>query len=900
MDFRRCHLLIGSYYLPQPNCDSYSRRLYHFVEFLLETGCTITCVASNPKGRESAAEALQKRGVGVYVGIEEHLDSLLLQNNFDWALLGFWHIGEPLLKKIRMVSPDTRIIIDSGDLHFLRHSRRILKKSLARGGELGEDYAWDMVRELNSYAAADAVFAVSEKEARLIGDFIDDLQRTFAIPDTEDFEPSGNPFPDRNGMFCVGNFEHPPNVEALAYLCNEILPHVDPALLEQHPIHVAGSNMSQQVRDLAADWPSVKMLGWVPSVVPYFERVRISLVPLLHGAGTKRKMIQALLLGTPTVTTTIGIEGLELVDECDVLVADDPVRFAAGITRLLTDEELWNALAHHGREHVLAGHSHAAARTRLLAAMQAVRTLPPLNGSAPASQPAGAEILTPSPERLDLNRHARDVIRRCTPGGSRVAILSDGDDSLVRLVGRTGLHFPPGRDGNPGGIPPRDSGEAIALLTGIQEAGAAFLAVPAACSWWHSPRFEEFREHLLRHCRLQIPASQACAVFRLADRPEVLQPLPRLAALGWVDRSGSGGTPRFGLPFQGLDDRCVVHRFHDVPDPRISVILPTRNRESLLTDALESLTQQGIDGADFEVIVVNDGSSDGTTELVRSFRDRLPLTLVDAPASGIAIAKNFGTDLAAAPLLLFFDDDDVAAPGLLKAHLDAHHRYPLEHVAVLGFTDWHPALRKSEVMRFVTEVGSYLFTYAPLRAGQLLDYTYFWGGRSSCKKSLLRRAGGFRPDFTFGSEDIEAGYRMSRLVAEEHAPVSERASPIALTVVYCPDALQHMNRPITYDEFCQRCLRQGRSQWQYSRHYTDPHVHAWCGVIHAPERWAEIAGQLPAKVARVHELEPLVEAALPDQRSPWLQELHDLYWWTFEAFKLKGIMAAAGGEGFAV
>lgn len=896
MDFRRSQLLICSYYLPQLDCDSYSRRLYHFVEFLLEAGCAITCVCSNPKGVDSVAESLRQRGVGVFVGLEDHVPRLLREQWFDWAMLGFWHIGEPLLKMIRSVSPDTRIIIDSGDLHFLRHSRRILKKSLVVPGELGEDYAWDTVRELNCYAAADAVFAVSVKEAALIGDFIDDRQRCFAIPDTEDFDASTNPFRARNGMFSVGNFEHPPNVEALAYLCNEILPHIDPALLEQHPIHVAGSNMGPNVRDLAAGWPSVKMLGWVPSVVPLFEQVRISLVPLLHGAGTKRKMIQALLLGTPTVTTSIGIEGLELEDESDVLVADDPVRFAAGITRLLTDESLWSTLARQGRERILAGHSHAEARSRLLAALHAVRTRSPLQGAAVAIQPPPAELTALLSDRQELNRHARDVIRRCTPPGSRVAILSDGDDSLVRLVGRTGLHFPPGRDGHPAGGAPGSAREALDLLPQIQEAGQAFLAVPAACSWWRSPRLQDFRDHLLRHCQLQAPASQACALFRLDVAPERKQSPPELARLASLDPAAGGDLSGLQLPFRGVDERTVLHRFHPNGDPRISVILPTRNRAQLLGKSLESLTRQKIDPAAFEVIVVNDGSSDGTSELVHSFRDRLPLTLVESAPSGIAIAKNLGTDVARAPLLLFFDDDDVADPGLLNAHLQAHHRYPLEHVAVLGFTDWHPALPMSEVMRFITGVGSYLFTYAPLLPGQLLDHTYFWGGRSSCKKSLLLHAGGFRAEFTFGSEDIEAGYRMSRIVAAEHPRVTATSAAIGLTVVYCPEAVQHMIRPITYDEFCRRCLRQGRSQWQFSRFHQDLQVVAWCGVAQASQRWSEIEGRLDEMVARVHELEPLVEAAAPDQQGLLLQELHDLYWSSFEAFKLKGIMAAAGGE----
>jgi len=102
-----------------------------------------------------------------------------------------------------------------------------------------------------------------------------------------------------------------------------------------------------------------------------------------------------------------------------------------------------------------------------------------------------------------------------------------------------------------------------------------------------------------------------------------------------------------------------------------------------------------------------------------------------------------------------------------------------------------------------------------------------------------------------------------------------------------------MIRPITYDDFCRRCERQGRSQWQFSRFYDDRRVDEWCGVHGAARRWRELRGELAAKVARVHALEPLVEAA-PGDRDDLVKELHALYWWTFDAFKTKGIVEAAG------
>ena len=739
-------ILIVSHYMPQPDCDSYSRRLFHLVGFLRDAGCEVTCVAANTAGADSFSGLLTARGVRVLFGLDpRQLAELARVGRFDWTLFGFWNNAAPHLENLRKSAPDTRIVVDSGDVHFLRNARKILRDSDGMPGSLDGSFADAAAREIDVYAAADGVLAVSTKESDLIGDLIGDPSRSFTVPDTEYFPASAVPFAARRGMFLVGNFEHPPNAESLEYLCRRILPHVDPVLLAEHPVYVAGSNMTEAVRAIAAGVPGVRTVGWVPSVRPYLEQVRISLIPLLHGAGTKRKMIQALAIGTPTVSTSVGLEGFPIVHDRDVIVADDPVAFASGITRLLQDEATWNRLAAAGRTAICIGHVPEVAQERLLAALESVRV---------------------NPRRRN------------------------------RVEGRTTAH----------------------------------VATEAA-----------------------------------------------------IDCPFRGRTPA----------HAVTAPTANGPAPRVSVVIPTRDRAPLLREALESLEAQDVDRDSFEVIVVNDGSTDATVGVCREFEGRLRLTRVDGPPSGIGLAKNIGIELAAAPIVLFFDDDDVADPGLVAAHLDAHGRAPLEHVAVLGFTDWSERLERTEVMRFVTDIGHYLFSYTFLKHGQLLDHTWFWGGRSSCKRSLLVRAGGFRPDFTFGSEDIEAGYRISHMIARERRMVGAAVPEGGLTVVFRRDAVQRMIRPLTFDEFCRRCERQGRSQMQFSRFYDDRAVRSWCQVDDAEARWSEAREVLDARVARVHELERLLASAAETDRDTLRQELHGLYHWTFNAFKAKGIVEAA-------
>ena len=739
--------LICSHYMPQPDVDSYSRRLFHFVGFLREAGWEVACVARSPKGVERFSHLLADQGVTVAAGFAEHEENVrhaATSTSYDIAILGFWNFAEPLIRILRQASPVTRLIVDSGDLHFLRTARRILRDAPACLDLLDAEFANETAREIGVYAAADAVLAVSRKEKDLIGDLIAAPHRVHVVPDCEDLAASPVPFAERRGMFFVGNFEHSPNVEAVRFLCDEVLPHLDPELLAAHPIYIAGSNLTDEVRAIAAGWPAVRMLGWVPSVVPYFEQVRVSLLPVLHGAGTKRKLIQALSTGTPTVSTSIGTEGFDVRDEEDALVADDPFRFAVGIARLLTDGDLWNRLALQGRDRIQREHAASVARERLFAAIA----------------PAGRQ-------------------RAST----------------------------------------RDSSVAVSM----------------------------------------------------ADH---------------------------AIPFTGLTATCSVRRSGGLTPREISVVIPTRNRAALLDESLASLAAQTASSR-FEVIVVSDGSTDDTSAVCDRWAARMPLVLVESPAAGISVAKNIGVDAATAPLLLFFDDDDVADPDLVARHLEMHRLYPLEHVAVLGYTDWSARFEVTEVMRFVTEVGCYLFGYPHLRHGQAYDYRFFWGGRSSCKRSLLVRAGGFRPEFTFGSEDIEAGFRISRMLGHERQPrhAVDPAAPSALeragmVVVYDSLARQHVIRPLTYDEFCQRCERQGRSQWQFASFYDDPRAAEWCGTVDARRRWENVRDRLPAQVARVRDLEAGLEQSV-GERDSLIAELHSLYYATFDAFKLKGIVEAA-------
>ncbi|CAN5465555.1 hypothetical protein BH24CHL9_BH24CHL9_05890 [soil metagenome] len=368
--------LIGAYTVPEPDRDSGSRRIIDHVDLLMESGWQVTFVTTQPLQEGRHLQALRERRVAVFHGTEEQLTILLRAARFDVAVLAFWPTAELFVPLIRRHSPETRILVDSVDLHFLRHARRIFG-SAGEGGALDDRFGGQVIGELNVYAASDAVLTVSAKEAALIDDLVNEAGLARVVPDNEQLPLSERAYEARRGLVFVGSFRHAPNVDAVAFLCREIVPRLPDEVLEEHPIYVVGDALDDRVRDFGRGIPQVRMVGWVPRLEPYFETARVCLLPLLSGAGTKRKLIQALMLGTPVVGTSIAAEGLDLVDGRDMLIAADADGLADAAARLLDDPELWARLRRDGRVRALEAHGRERARETLLGIVRDVLARPP-------------------------------------------------------------------------------------------------------------------------------------------------------------------------------------------------------------------------------------------------------------------------------------------------------------------------------------------------------------------------------------------------------------------------------------------------------------------------------------------------------------------------------------------
>ena len=319
----------------------------------------------------------------------------------------------------------------------------------------------------------------------------------------------------------------------------------------------------------------------------------------------------------------------------------------------------------------------------------------------------------------------------------------------------------------------------------------------------------------------------------------------------------------------------------------LSVVMATYNRAEIIRKTLRHLAEQQVDPADYEVIVVDDGSPDHTRAVVEEWMTRAPFRLryLHHSNHGPGYTQNRGIEAAEAEIVLLMADDIFMTPPALKAHIETHRAYPQQEVAVVGRVDEAPPLDQSVFMR----KWVHWTQYREFTGLQELPYWRFMACNISVKRSFVLRYGPYREEMgragPAAHEDPQLGYRLSRG---------------NIRILYCPQALGLHHHPTTFEAACGRRYMQGLNFGEFHHHAPVPeipvayHVLTWrtlpdhISALFGPRRqYLMPADRNPAVLLSRHMLrvllfnslmvrglwEPMVRAA---ERSPAIARL--MHW----------------------
>jgi GT2 family glycosyltransferase/glycosyltransferase involved in cell wall biosynthesis len=323
---------------PQPDKDAGSYAARQEMRLFQALGFKVTFAPDNMAYLGNYTEALQRDGVEcLYAPFQLSVHDIIDQRGpeFDVIYITRYSVAERYIDRIRSKAPRAKIIFNDADLHFLREIRTAIA---AKSQEALRDALKTRAAELEVMRRVDITLTYTSAEAAVILSHNADESKVAKCPWVADVDQMIPPFSSRKGLGFLGNFSHPPNLEAISYFAKEVLP----SLLLEIPdltLSIFGSFIPKQLYELES--ANLRVEGHAESVADVYHTCRIFIAPLVSGAGIKGKVIGALAAGTPTVMSSVAAEGIEISNGIEAIVARDPQEWVDAIKRLYRDENAW-------------------------------------------------------------------------------------------------------------------------------------------------------------------------------------------------------------------------------------------------------------------------------------------------------------------------------------------------------------------------------------------------------------------------------------------------------------------------------------------------------------------------------------------------------------------------------
>ena len=337
-------LIIGNVW-PEPNSTAAGRRMLQLIEAFQDHEHKITFVS--PASKTDHSFPLDKLNIPTFeIQLNNaSFDSLLKEIQPDIVLFDRFLTEEQFGWRLTEICPRAIRILDTEDLHFLRAARH---QAFKKKESIALKYLVNDItkREIASIYRCDLSLIISKYEIELLRNIFELnasllIYLPFLLEKISTSKINSYPtFDQRKNFMTIGNFKHAPNWNAVQYLKNTIWPLIR-SKLPNVELHIYGAYLPEKAKQLHNKKEGFIIKGRAKSLEEVFTNSKVCLTPLQFGAGLKGKLIDAMLFGTPSITTKIGAEAMHDDLSWNGIITDDPDEFAKKSIEIYNNEQEW-------------------------------------------------------------------------------------------------------------------------------------------------------------------------------------------------------------------------------------------------------------------------------------------------------------------------------------------------------------------------------------------------------------------------------------------------------------------------------------------------------------------------------------------------------------------------------
>ena len=329
---------------PEPQSSAAGTRILQLLQLFRDAGYEpifASAAAKSPYSFPLAEEGVREEPI--YLN-DSRFDTFVAELQPDIVVFDRFMTEEQYGWRVREQVPSALTILDTEDLHFLRKAREEAYKK----GQQANYHNPTALREIAAILRCDLSLIISKNEMEL-------LEQTFQVPkgllyylpfledittESSEIEPIGLPFAERKDFVFIGNFLHEPNWKTVQVLKTQIWPELKKRLPEAE-LHIYGAYASDKVYQLQQPKDRFLIKGRAEDARETLGRYRVLLAPIPFGAGAKGKFVDAMQVGTPSVSSAVGAESMSLDGRWNGAICDDPLLFVDQAFLFYTDAKRW-------------------------------------------------------------------------------------------------------------------------------------------------------------------------------------------------------------------------------------------------------------------------------------------------------------------------------------------------------------------------------------------------------------------------------------------------------------------------------------------------------------------------------------------------------------------------------